>query len=61
LPRVVSDAEQRLDLLRAADAFVLPSTVEGLSLALLEAMSSGCAVIASDAGEDGSAVDDGPW
>jgi glycosyltransferase involved in cell wall biosynthesis len=57
----VSDAKQRLDLLRAADAFVLPSTVEGLSLALLEAMSSGCAVIASDAGEDGSAVDDGPW
>ncbi len=43
---VVSKADDRLDLLRAADVFVLPSTAEGLSLALLEAMSAGCAVIA---------------
>ncbi|MGA8665937.1 MAG: glycosyltransferase, partial [Candidatus Dormiibacterota bacterium] len=42
--------------LRAADVFVLPSTAEGLSLALLEAMSVGRPVIATDAGEDGSVV-----
>ncbi len=38
--------------------FVLPSTAEGLSLALLEGMSVGRAVIATDAGEDGAALGD---
>jgi glycosyltransferase involved in cell wall biosynthesis len=55
---VISDDESRLDLLRAADVFVLPSTAEGLSLALLEAMSAGRAVLVTDAGEDGAAVGD---
>lgn len=55
---IVEGAEARRDLLRAADLFVLPSTAEGLSLALLEAMSVGCAVIATDAGEDGAALGD---
>ncbi|MGA7987555.1 MAG: glycosyltransferase family 4 protein [Candidatus Dormiibacterota bacterium] len=55
---VVADDEGRRDLLRAADVFVLPSTAEGLSLALLEAMSVGRAVIATDAGEDGAVIGD---
>lgn len=55
---VVTEARRRLDLLRAMDIFVLPSTAEGLALSLLEAMSAGCAVIATDAGEDGCALAD---
>jgi len=38
------------DYLRAADVFVLPSLTEGMSNALLEAMSSGLACIASRVG-----------
>jgi glycosyltransferase involved in cell wall biosynthesis len=55
---VVADAQRRLDLLRGADIFVLPSTAEGLALSLLEGMAAGCAVIATDVGEDGPALAD---
>ena len=49
----------RLALLQLAEVFVLPSLVEGLSLALLEAMASGTACVATDAGADGEVLEDG--
>ncbi|MGH2412119.1 MAG: glycosyltransferase family 4 protein [Microcystaceae cyanobacterium] len=48
----IVDEQKRIDILRAADVFILPSLVEGLSLSLLEAMSCGVACIATDAGAD---------
>ena len=55
----VSNEQQRIDILRAADVFILPSLVEGLSISLLEAMSCGVACIATDAGADGEVLEDG--
>ncbi|MDJ0600341.1 MAG: glycosyltransferase family 4 protein [Crocosphaera sp.] len=55
----VADEQQRIDILRAADVFILPSLVEGLSLSLLEAMACGVACIATDAGADGEVLEDG--
>jgi glycosyltransferase involved in cell wall biosynthesis len=45
LPGAFDNVEEMLD---AADAFVLPSYVEGMSLSLLEAMAAGLPVIATD-------------
>jgi glycosyltransferase involved in cell wall biosynthesis len=52
----VADARTRIDVLRAADAFFLPSSVEGLSLSMLEAMACGTATVATDVGVDGDAL-----
>ena len=54
-----ADLATRVALLQSAEVFVLPSLVEGLSLALLEAMASGCACVATDAGADGEVLADG--
>lgn len=55
----ISDEQQRINILRAADVFILPSLVEGLSISLLEAMSCGVACLATDAGADGEVLEDG--
>ena len=55
----VADEQQRIDILRAAEVFILPSLVEGLSISLLEAMSCGVACLATDAGADGEVLADG--
>jgi glycosyltransferase involved in cell wall biosynthesis len=55
----IRDDARRIDILRGADVFVLPSLVEGLSLSLLEAMSCGIACVATDAGADGSVISEG--
>jgi glycosyltransferase involved in cell wall biosynthesis len=47
------------DYLRAADIFILPSSSEGLSVALLEAMSSGMLPIATSVGGTVDVIEDG--
>jgi glycosyltransferase involved in cell wall biosynthesis len=53
---VITDIDRRVNILRDSDVFVLPSKVEGLSLAMLEAMACGCATLATDVGSDGEAL-----
>ena len=55
----VANEQQRIDILRAADVFILPSLVEGLSISLLEAMACGVACLATDAGADGEVLEAG--
>jgi glycosyltransferase involved in cell wall biosynthesis len=55
----VAEEQKRIDILRSADVYILPSLVEGLSLSLLEAMSCGVACIATDAGADGEVLEKG--
>lgn len=54
----IADEQRRIEILRGADVFVLPSLVEGLSLSLLEAMACGVACVATDAGADGEVLED---
>jgi glycosyltransferase involved in cell wall biosynthesis len=55
----VAEEQRRIEILQAADVFILPSLVEGLSLSLLEAMACEIACIATDAGADGEVLEDG--
>jgi glycosyltransferase involved in cell wall biosynthesis len=55
----IRDDARRIEILRGADVFILPSLVEGLSLSLLEAMACGIACVATDAGADASVIADG--
>ncbi len=55
----VAEEQKRIEILRSADVYILPSLVEGLSLSLLEAMSCGVACIATDAGADGEVLEKG--
>ena len=55
----VADEQQRINILRGADVFILPSLVEGLSISLLEAMACGVACLATDAGADGEVIEKG--
>jgi len=52
----VIDERERIAILRASDAFFLASSIEGLSLAMLEAMACGVATVATDVGSDGDAL-----
>ncbi|MEA5507913.1 glycosyltransferase family 4 protein [Halotia wernerae UHCC 0503] len=55
----VADENRRIEILRGADVFILPSLVEGLSLSLLEAMACGVACLATDVGADGEVMEKG--
>jgi glycosyltransferase involved in cell wall biosynthesis len=53
----ISDAEKIKDILQHTDVFVLPSHAEGMPNVVLEAMASGCAILATDVGAVNVMVD----
>ena len=57
--RFLAERQDVADLMTACDGFVQSSVVEGLSMALLEAASSGLACVASDTGGVTDIISDG--
>ena len=57
--RFLGRRDDKADLLAACDVFVLPSRLEGLGVAALEAMAAGRPVVASAVGGLGEAIVDG--
>ncbi|MCJ7740157.1 glycosyltransferase family 4 protein [Candidatus Microgenomates bacterium] len=55
---LVKNEKKKIDIIRACQIFVQPSRYEGMSLALLEAMSIGLAPVVSDAGTHSELVAD---
>lgn len=55
----VAQENRRVEILRGADVYILPSLVEGLSISLLEAMSCGLACLATNVGADGEVLENG--
>lgn len=55
----VADENRRVEILRGADVFILPSLVEGLSISLLEAMACGVTSLATNVGADGEVLEHG--
>ena len=53
---LITDQAELIRILQASDIFVLPSEVEGLSLALLEGMACGLATVATDVGCHGEVL-----
>jgi glycosyltransferase involved in cell wall biosynthesis len=54
---VVSDEEKIKSILSSSDILILPSHSEGMPTVVLEAMASGCAIIATDVGAVDQEVD----
>ena len=54
-----TDGEKKSELLRTCQMMVLPSYNEGLPIAILEAMSYGMPIVATDVGDISSAIKDG--
>lgn len=53
----VRDEQKKIDIMRSCRIFVLPSRFEGMSLALLEAMSCRLSCIATDVGANGQLME----
>jgi glycosyltransferase involved in cell wall biosynthesis len=56
--RLIGERSDATNLMKAADFLVLPSAYEGMSNVLMEAMSAGCPVVASDVGGNPELVED---